>query len=139
MKNKDRVVRLKERNPFMPTSKIAAVVGTSRQNAHNILSRRGYITKVPRIRPVSRCRICGEQVQNARRWHSEECKFEFQYLQVTCSWCNIKFYRHRDAIMRGHKEGYKGLYCTTEHFHTARRNKGVSIDSKRRFNTTMGT
>ena len=129
MKNKNRVVRLKERDPFMSTSKIASLVGTTR---------RGYITKAPRLRPIPRCKICGEQVQDARKWHSEECKFAFKYLQVTCSWCRIRFYRHRDAIMRGHKEGYQGIYCTQEHFHTARRNKGVAIDSKRRINQAVG-
>ena len=138
MKNKNRVVRLKERNPFMSTSKIASLIGTTRQNVHNMLSRRGYITKAPRLRPIPRCKICGEQVQDARKWHSEECKFAFKYLQVTCSWCRIRFYRHRDAIMRGHKERYEGIYCTQEHFHTARRNKGVAIDSKRRINQAVG-
>ena len=49
MKNKNRVVRLKERNPFMPTAQIASLVGTTRQNVHNMLSRRGYITKAPSL------------------------------------------------------------------------------------------
>jgi len=138
MKLWKRAIRMRELNPFMPTATIAASLSTSRSNVHNILTRRGLITNVPRPHTIPRCKMCGEVVMNSRLWHNEECKFDFLYLQVSCKWCTISFYRHRDAIVRSYREKYKGMYCTKEHFYASRRNKEVVNDSRQRFDKTMG-
>ena len=59
MKPKNKIIRLRERNPLLPSNQIAKAVGVSRQWVSYVLNRAGLVTAAPRQKAISTCMKCG--------------------------------------------------------------------------------
>jgi len=137
MKAKNKVVRLRERNPFMSTAEIARKVGITRQYAREVLLKNNLQTKVPKPKRVVYCKVCRDVTTDRGGIHNGECRFKWNRIKLTCSFCRIPFYRSRKRVFQGYRLKLKNVYCTQTCYQTFRK-QNVN-GNKQRFNTTMGT
>ena len=105
---------LRMKNPLMDMVEIGKSLGVSKQYVHKILKKSDFHTGVPKKRTIRLCRVCRQAI--ASRKHSvvcsSECKEKLYLVDVVCSFCHYKFKRKRSQVARGHREGYKRIYCS---------------------------
>ena len=67
MKAKNKIVRLRHKNPLMSNAEIGRQVGVSRDYVGDILKKNGLVTKVPHKSYIKYCDICGNPRAKWRR------------------------------------------------------------------------
>ena len=114
MKPKNKIVRLRNKYPLMSNAEIGREIGVSRVYVYNILKKNDLITNVPRKTKVKYCDICGNTMNNRRKSStcSPHCRFLYNRIRVTCSFCTIDFYLRRSEVEQRYKRGYKNIYCS---------------------------
>ena len=136
MKAKNKVVRLRKNNPFMSISEIARQVGIDVSYARRVLIKNNLPTKVSKPKPVVYCKVCREITTDRYGLHDGECRFRWNRIRLTCSFCRVPFYRSRKRVMQGYRLKLKNVYCTRDCYQTYRKQK--SNENRQRPNTTMG-
>ena len=137
MKAKNKIVRLRQNNRFMPTAKIAKQVGVTRQYAREVLLKNNLETNPPKPKRVVYCKVCREITTDRYGLHDGECRFRWNRIRLTCSFCKVPFYRSRKRVMQGYKLKLKNVYCTQSCYQTYRKQK--TNGNRQRFNPEMGT
>jgi len=117
MKFKNKVVRLRKKNPFMRVSEIAAKLGASKQRVWSILKRRGLDTNPPRLRPVLYCVVCNSAILD--KWKrrpicSKECSEKNRRIKLSCDYCNSTIYRLKSEVRRAHELKYQHAFCNNQ-------------------------
>ena len=136
MKAKNKVVRLRKNNPFMSISEIARQVGIDVSYARRVLIKNNLPTKVSKPKPVVYCKVCRLATTDRYGLHDGECRFKWNRIRLTCSFCRVPFYRSRKRVMQGYRLKLKNVYCTRECYQTYRKQK--TNENRQRPNTTMG-
>ena len=136
MKAKNKVVRLRKNNPFMSISEIARQVGIDVSYARRVLIKNNLPTKVSKPKPVVYCKVCRLATTDRHGLHDGECRFKWNRIRLTCSFCRVPFYRSRKRVMQGYRLKLKNVYCTRECYQTYRKQK--TNENRQRPNTTMG-
>ena len=136
MKAKNKVVRLRKQNPFMSTAEIARRVGITRQSASEFLLRNNLETNPPKPKPVVYCKVCRLATTDRYGLHDGECRFKWNRIRLTCSFCRVPFYRSRKRVMQGYRLKLNNVYCTRECYQTYRKQK--KHENRQRPNITMG-
>ena len=121
MKPKNKIIRLRKRNPLLPSNQIAKAVGVSRQWVSYVLKRAGLITETPRQKPIYTCWKCGGNHIFNRRFCSDDCYYEYYNIIVECSFCHVQFRRKRYVIDRGTRDGYNNIYCSRRCYYRGQR------------------
>ena len=114
MKPKNKIVRLRNKYPLMSNADIGREVGVSRVYVFSILKKNDLITKVPLKKHVKYCDICGDVMNNHRASPtcSPHCRFLYNRIKVTCSYCTVDFYLRRSEVTQRYDRGYKNIYCS---------------------------
>jgi len=136
MKVKNKVVRLRKQNPFMSTSEIARRAGADISYTRRVLLQNNLETNPPKPKPVVYCKVCREITTDRYGLHDGECRFRWNRIRLTCSFCRVPFYRSRKRVMQGYRLKLKNVYCTRDCYQTYRKQK--SNENRQRPNTTMG-
>ena len=137
MKAKNKVVRLRKNNPFMSISEIARQVGIDVSYARRVLIKNNLPTKVSKPKPVVYCKVCRLATTDRYGLHDGECRFRWNRIKLTCSFCKVPFYRSRKRVVQGYRLKLKNVYCTRECYQTYR--KQNANENRQRPNTTVGT
>ena len=124
MKPKNKIIRLRERNPLLPSNQIAKAVGVSRQWVSYVLNRAGLVTAAPRQKAISTCMKCGCNHTTKKRFCSKDCYYEYYNIKVECSFCHVKFRRKRYIIDRGVRDGYTNIYCSRRCYYRGQKELG---------------
>ena len=119
MKAKNRIVRLRHKNPLMSNAEIGRQVGVSRDYVGDILKKNGLVTKVPRTPHIKYCDICGNPRANKRLTPvcSPRCRFLYFRVRVTCSYCKVDFYLKRGEVAQRYRRGYNNIHCSKKCFY----------------------
>ncbi len=112
MKAKNKIIRLRNKHPFMSSSEIGRKVGVTRIYVHNILKKNNLQTNVPKPQNVVYCKVCGDVCTDKGRIHEGECTFKSRFMKLTCSWCKVPFYRRKSIVRIRIKNKLKNIYCT---------------------------
>jgi len=136
MKPKNKVVRLRERNPFMSTAEIAKQVGITRQYAREVLLKNNLQTNPPKPKRVVYCKVCTEITIDRGGIHKGNCSFKWKFKRLECSWCSVPFYRTRKRIKHGYELKLKNVYCSQQCYQDKRKDDS---ENRQRFNFKMGT
>jgi hypothetical protein len=136
MKVKNKVVRLRKQNPFMSTSEIARRAGADISYARRVLLKNNLETNPPKPKPVVYCKVCRLATTDRYGLHDGECRFRWNRIKLTCSFCRVPFYRSRKRVMQGYRLKLKNVYCTRECYQTYRKQR--TNENRQRPNTTMG-
>ena len=136
MKAKNKVVRLRKQNPFMSTAEIARRVGITRQSASEFLLRNNLETNPPKPKPVVYCKVCRLATTDRYGLHDGECRFRWNRIKLTCSFCKVPFYTSRKRVMQGYRLKLNNVYCTRDCYQTYRKQK--KHENRQRPNITMG-
>ena len=114
MKPKNKIVRLRNKYPLMSNADIGREVGVSRVYVFSILKKNDLITKVPLKKHVKYCDICGDVMNNHRASPtcSPHCRFLYNRIRVTCSYCTVDFYLRRSEVTQRYNRGHKNIYCS---------------------------
>ena len=121
----------------MPTAKIAKQVGVTRQYAREVLLKNNLETNPPKPKRVVYCKVCREITTDRYGLHDGECRFRWNRIRLTCSFCKVPFYRSRKRVMQGYRLKLNNVYCTQECYQTYRKQK--TNGNRQRFNPEMGT
>jgi predicted nucleic acid-binding Zn ribbon protein len=114
MKFKNKVVRLRKKNPFMRVSEIAVELGASKQRVWSILKRRGLDTNPPRLRPVLYCVVCNSAILD--KWKrrpicSKNCSEKNRRIKLSCDYCTSTIYRLKSEVRRAKDLKYEHAFC----------------------------
>lgn len=122
MRAKNRIIRLRHKNPLMSNAEIGRQIGVSRDYVGDILKKNGLVTRVPHKPYVKYCDICGNPRAKQRRIPvcSSRCRFLYFRIRVTCSYCKIDFYLKRGEVVQRYRRGYNNIYCSQK-CHTRKR------------------
>ena len=63
MKPKNKIKRLRQKNPFMTMPEIASIVGVKKQYVHEVLTKAGLSTIIPSYRSGTYCKICNNNTK----------------------------------------------------------------------------
>ena len=121
----------------MTTAKIAKQVGVTRQYAREVLLKNNLETNPPKPKRVVYCKVCREITTDRYGLHDGECRFRWNRIRLTCSFCRVPFYRSRKRVMQGYRLKLNNVYCTQECYQTYRKQK--TNGNRQRFNPEMGT
>lgn len=121
MKAKNKIVRLRKRNPLLPSNQIAKDVGVSRQYVSTVLQKHELPTAAPRIKKLKECLKCKELHSRKQRFCSSECRFKYTHINVTCSFCHLDFYRIRHVIDNRTRAGYNRIFCSRACYYRGQR------------------
>jgi len=124
MKPKNRIVRLRTRNPLMRPIDIARRVGVSKQYVHTTLQKADLPTAAPFAKRVIYCPVCTKIVPTRGKVCPGKCQYEYYNIIVTCSFCRFKFIMKRYEIVNRNRRGYNNIYCGRTCFYRARRENG---------------
>ena len=112
---RDKILQLRQENPLMTSVEIGNEVRVSKQYVHKILKTHGMHTYSPhakRKRERRQCENCGALLHPRYRFCSKECRLNYCYITLTCSFCKVSFPRLRGHIVQGYKLGYKTIFCS---------------------------
>jgi len=112
VKPKNKIIRLRTKQPLLPSNQIAKAVGVSRQWVSYVLKRAGLISEAPRQKPIRTCWQCGGNHTLKKRFCSDNCYYEYYNIRVECAFCHVQFRRKRYIIDRGVRDGYTNIYCS---------------------------
>ena len=112
MKPKNKIKRLRQKNPFMRMSEIAKIVNVKRHYVHEVLTKAGLSTIIPSYRSGTYCKICNNNTKYKTLLCSKECRIKYYKLEVTCSFCNKTFLRHKSRIKYSYGMGYQYIHCS---------------------------
>ena len=121
MKPKNKILRLRKKFPLLPSNQIAQQVGVSRQYVSTILQKNELSTSTPRIKKLKECLRCRELHSNRQRFCSSDCRFKYNQIWVTCSFCHVEFYRARHVIDNRQRAGYNKIYCGRQCYYRGQR------------------
>ena len=123
MRPKKKIVRLRHRHPLMSNADIGRKVGVSRSYVFNVLKKHDLITNVPHMLTIKHCLIC-EKVMNGKKISatcSPQCRFLYNRIKVTCSYCTVDFYLRRSEISQRYARGHRNIYCSRLCYNRSRR------------------
>jgi len=104
---REKVKSLRYEHPDWTLGAIGREIGVSREWVRQILSSESLPTRASKERP--KCLYCGNPLQGRKRYCSEECKKNFRWVTLTCSFCGKEFRRsRRDARLSYHPSRRKG-------------------------------
>ena len=112
MKPKNKIKRLRQKNPFMTMPEIASIVGVRKQYVHEVLTKAGLSTIIPSYRSGTYCKICNNNTKYKPLLCSKECRIKYYNLEVTCSFCNKKFLRNKRKLEYSYRMGYEYIHCS---------------------------
>ena len=112
MKPKNKIKRLRQKNPFMRMSEIAKIVNVKRHYVHEVLTKAGLSTIIPTYRKRTYCKICSSTTKYNTLFCSKECKTTYYQLEVTCSFCKKKFLRNKRKLQYSYQMGYQYIHCS---------------------------
>ena len=121
MKPKNKIVRLRKKFPLLPSNQIAKQVGGSRQYVSTVLQKRDLPTSAPKNKKLKECLFCKELHSKKQRFCSSECRFKYNQIEVTCTFCHIQFYRARHVIDNRVRAGYNRIYCSRKCYYRGQR------------------
>ena len=124
MRPKNRIVRLRKRNPLLRPVDIARQVGVSRQYVHTTLKKADLPTSAPPKKRFNHCLVCNEIVPTRARICPGKCHYEYYNHVVTCDYCRFKFIMKRYQIVNRHRRGYNNIYCGRRCYYRSRRENG---------------
>ena len=129
MKFKNKVVRLRKKNPFMRVSEIATELGATKQRVWAILNRRGLDTNPPRLKPVLYCVVCNIAILNRQKKRplcSKECATRHRYIKVSCDYCNSTIYRLKSEVRRAAELKYRHAFCNNQCYNKYRKEQYIA-------------
>ncbi len=113
-----RVVKLRQENPSMTLTKIAYIVGISRERVRQLLVDASLPTQIPK--QTFQCPMCGKQVRKLIRsgFCSLKCQAASRMMTLICDYCGNTFTRpDYKAVYNTTLKGYKGhFFCSRECF-----------------------
>ena len=114
MKPKNKIIRLRNKYPLMSNAEIGREIGVSRVYVYSILKKNNLVTNVPRKKHVQYCEICGNVMDHKKvnPTCSPHCRFLYNRIRVTCSYCTVEFYLRRSEVVQRYRRGYKNIYCS---------------------------
>lgn len=121
MKPKNKIIRLRTKYPLLPSNQIAQRVGVSRQYVSIILQKSELPTAAPRIKKLKECLECKGMHFRRQRFCSPNCHFTYSQISVTCTFCNMNFYRARHVIDNRTRAGYNRIYCSRRCYYRGQR------------------
>ena len=117
MSKKEEIVKLRIENPLMTGVKIGKQVGVVNSYVFKVLTNAGLHTAPPRKKTLPRqCTNCHTPIESRRRFCSRNCKVEYVWVTVKCTFCRAVFTRKRSLLEQGSRMEYNNLYCSNTCF-----------------------
>lgn len=120
-KTKDKIIKLRQSNPFLNGVEIGKKLKVSKQYVSHILQ----INKIPIIsvkrKETKYCLVCGNATPRKRRICPGSCSFKYYNILVNCAFCRVEFYRKRAKISNNYYRGYKNNYCSRKCYYRGQR------------------
>ena len=124
MKFKNKVVRLRKKNPFMRVSEIAKELGATKQRVWAVLHRRGLDTNPPRLRPTLYCVVCNNAILSRTKKRplcSKECSAKNRRIKLACDYCTSTIYRLKSEVRRSQALKYQHAFCNNQCYNKYKR------------------
>ena len=112
MKIKNKIKRMREKDAFLRMSDIAKTLDVDPAYVYRVLTKAGLSTIIPSYRSGTYCKICNNNTKYKTLLCSKECRNKYYKLEVTCSFCNKTFLRHKSRIKYSYGMGYQYIHCS---------------------------
>ena len=118
-----KIIKLRTKNPLWSVAKIAEKLGCSRVYVYKILEK-ANLPKPPRKKKIRLCEWCKKE--STALVHKGRCSYEYYRIEVTCSFCKVRFRRTRNQLKHGYRRGYENIYCSQRCYNKGRIDKSKS-------------
>ena len=123
MTKKEEIIKARIAQPFSTLQELGNDFKVSRQYIHKILKNAGLHTSAPKPLKSDRyCVQCGNRTLPKTKTCSEKCRFQLQFMKVTCSFCLVEFYRRKCLLRKSYYLNFKNIYCSQRCYQKGRMN-----------------
>ena len=123
MNNKQRIVRIRQDNPFATQQMIADELGVTKGYISQVMKQNGIQPRAIRHMNVKICKVCNSPTPKRQIVCPGECKEEYYYRTELCEYDTshppIRKLRTRFAFFTA--QGYDHVFCNSKCFHDWRR------------------
>ncbi len=128
MKIKNKVVRLRQNNPFLSSSEIARIVKADTSYVRRVLLKNNLPT-IAEKNPEEHeeCPACGESIlpslsfkNHGKVFCNAECHEAYANPTLVCKACGKQFQRTRKRVNQNERYKLEGTYCSKECYQTSR-------------------
>ena len=138
MKTDRKIIRLRLQQPLLNGNDIARKIGVCKQYVSKILQQAGLNNKQPIYKML--CKNCvSVAVQKQRKFCSVECREEYYWIPVECSFCHYKYKMQRSHIIQRYNRGMQHIYCSNKCYCLGQKDGISSGGNKQSINRTMGS
>lgn len=120
MKNRIKIVRLRNKHPEMTLQEIGNEIGLTKAAVHQQLKRAGLPTRAIRSPRERLCAQCGKPTPSLQVTHPGQCKIDYYYTNVNCSYCVKPKLILKSVYRSAKKRRTKHFFCNREHYHLFR-------------------
>ena len=127
MRNKKKIIRLRNQQPLLTGSEIGRKLNVSKQYVHKILKDANLNNRQPHYKKkIEHCMVCRNVTPNNQQLcPTGECNQKYFYADVECSFCHYKFKLQRSHVIQRYKRGMKHIYCSRKCYGRGQRD-GIS-------------